>query len=199
MPGYYGASQSSVHIGYNRFRVSENDIYAYVHNKGTNGIGNSGNAVDPYNHPTIASGQYAAVVGTPILNCSSISSGNVAWIRVGNVVNVSGRVTFTVTAANSSTEFKLTLPINSIFGIDSGGGNGNNWQLNGVGKIKTHITSGNGTGGDIASIEALGGATNSAYFKCRPSVSGSVYMTYTYQYICGSWPDTAGSPPPPFN
>lgn len=172
-----------------KFIISQNDIIANIHNVGTNGIGDSGNHASPWGYPSIASGQYAATTATPLLNCSSVLPGNVAWIRVGNVVNVSGRVTISVTASNAITEFRLTLPISSSFGTDLGGGNANNWQLNGVGKVKTHVATGNGTGGDVASIEAVGiSGVGYAYFKFRPSVSGTVYMTYTYQYILGSWP-----------
>lgn len=167
--------------------ISNNDIIANIHNVGLNGIGDSGNHTTPWNYQSIASGQYAAMTATVISNCSSISPGNVAWIRVGNVVNVSGRVTFNVTSSDTKTEFRLSLPINSSFGEEDGDNN-NNWQLNGVGKVKTHVDSGYGTGGDIASIEAYDvSGVGHAYFKFRPSVSGSVYMTYTYQYIVGSW------------
>lgn len=173
-----------------KFIISKNDILVDIHNVGSNGIGDSGNHVNPWNYQAIASGQYAATIATPLLNCSSISPGNVAWIRVGNVVNVSGRVTINVTTSGALTEFRLTLPINSSFGTDLDDDNSNNWQLNGVGKVKTHVDTASGTGGDVASIEAVGiSGVGYAYFKFRPSVNGAVYMTYTYQYILGSWPD----------
>ena len=185
--------------GAQKMRFASNDIFANIHNGGLNGIGDSGNNANPYLFPSIASGQFSASVFTGLVNCTGLSIGNFAWIRVGNVVNVTGRTTFTVTSANTLTEFKVGLPIKSVFGTDLGGGNANNWQLNGVGKVKTHLSTGNGTGGDVASIEAVTTTgTSYAYFKFRPSVAGLSYMTFSFQYILGVYPDTPPAPSPPF-
>lgn len=181
--------------------ISQNDIIVDIHNNGTSGIGDSGNQTNPWAYPSLSSGQFASTVISNLVNCSSAFAGNVAWMRVGNVVSVSGRVTLTVTSASTETSFRLTLPIKSSFGTDSGGSgpwNSNNWQLNGVAKIRNNDSSSTSYyDGDVASIEAVG--TNNfagsgvgigyALFRFKPSTTGAKYITYTYQYIIGNWPD----------
>ncbi len=180
----------NVHLGINRVRVADNDVYTYVHNKGTNGIGDSGNTVDPWNYPSLASGQFSLISAdfTSAVNCSSPSLKPCIWHRTGNIITVSGQITFTVTTANVDTSFKLKVPITSTFGLDLGGGNGNNWQLNGVGKIVSKY----GSSGDVVTIQAYG--TAKADFKFKPSSTGSQTMVYQYTYLLGSWPDTSGLP-----
>jgi hypothetical protein len=178
----------NVYLGINRVKVSDNDVFAWVHNKGTNGIGDSGNNVAPWGYPSLASGQFTLISGdvTSLVNCSSFTPRPCAWHRTGNIVTVSGQVSFSVTTANVDTSFKLKIPISSSFGVDSGGGDGNNWQLSGVGKIVSKY----GSSGDVVTIQAY--STGMADFKFKPSSTGAQNMTYHYTYILGSWPNTSG-------
>lgn len=178
----------NVYLGINRVKVADNDVFAWIHNKGTNGIGDSGNNVSPWGYPSLASGQFTLVSGdaTSLVNCSSFATKPCAWHRTGNIVTVSGQVSFTVTSANIDTSFRLKIPIKSEFGVDTGGGNGNNWQLNGVGKIVSKY----GSSGDVVTIQAYG--TSMADFKFKPSSTGAQTMTYHYTYIVGTWPSTSG-------
>jgi hypothetical protein len=197
--GIYAPTNGQLGVSVNTYYkmiFSDNDIYANIHQAGLNGRGDSGNSPIPWDSPSIASGQFASPLGQPVSNCSGVLPSNYTWMRVGNVVNVSGSISFFITTSGLSTSFRLSLPINSKFGNDLGGGDANNWQLNGVGKIR--LTSGLGSQGDIASIEALEVSDiGFALFKFRPSVSGAQYMTYTYTYLLGSWSDYIPPAPPP--
>ncbi len=172
----------------NKITISPYDIFVNIHNTGTNGIGDSGNNVSPWGYPSLASGQFTLISGdvTSLVNCSSFIPRPCAWHRTGNIVTVSGQVSFTVTTANVDTSFKLKIPIKSVFGVDTGGGDGNNWQLSGVGKIVSKY----GSAGDVVTIQAY--ATSTAQFKFKPSSTGAQTMTYHYTYIVGTWPDTSG-------
>lgn len=197
--GIYAPTNGQLGVSVNTYFkmiFSDNDIYANIHQAGLNGRGDSGNSIAPWNLPSIASGQFTSPLGQPIANCSGVLPSNYTWMRVGNVVNVSGSISFFISTSGTASSFRLNLPINSKFGIDLGGGDANSWQLNGVGKIR--LTSGIGSQGDIASIEATDiSGTGFALFKFRPSVSGSQYMTFTFTYMLGAWPNTPAPPVPP--
>lgn len=178
----------------NKMVISLNDIYADIHSKGTNGIGDSGNNASPWIYPSIASGQFTLVTGdfTSATNCSSPTINPCLWHRTGNIVTVSGQISFTITSANVASTFKLKIPIPSTFGVDLGSLNGNNWQLNGVGKI---VVGAGSNSGNISTIQAYG--TSTAQFNFYPSMSGAVTMVYQYTYVVGTWPNTPAPPPPP--
>ena len=181
---------SSVQLGFaisgvNKMTISNNDIYANIHNSGINGIGDSGNSATPWVYPSISSGQRTLTSGdfTLAINCSLPFVRPCAWHRTGNVVTVSGQVGFTVTTLGLDTSFSLKVPVNSIFGVDTGGGDGNNWRLNGIGKIVGKY----GSVGDVSTIQAY---DNTANFKFRPSSSGYQVMAYQYTYIVGTYPNS---------
>jgi hypothetical protein len=184
------ASAALSSVSGNKVVISLNDIYADIHNKGTDGIGDSGNNATPWSYPSIASGQLTLIAGdvtSPSTNCSSFTVKPCAWHRTGNTVTVSGQISFTISSSGVDSTFKLKIPIPSSFGVDSGGGNGNNWQLNGLGKI----VGGAGTNsGNIATIQAYG--TSTAEFKFYPSMTGAVTMVYHYTYTIGTWLNTSG-------
>jgi len=191
-----------------RVAITPHDLYANVHQMGTNGIGDSGNTPTPWTSPTIASGMFLppGLVATVISGVSSLSPGPAVWMRVGNVVNVSGQIDITITqyaVSSGNKEFLLTLPIKTNFGAR------NYWQLSGVGKVVQNVNyPGNiedhTSGGDVVSIHTSGGTTigaaphyNKAHFKFWPRTENyptigyprSVTITYTLQYILGTWPD----------
>lgn len=183
------ATSSSFIIGGSaKLTISDNDIYTNIHQKSTGGIGDSGNRVDPWNEPTIASGQYtlALIHFTQSTNCSFTSAQPAVWMRVGNVVSVSGIISISVTSSNTLTKFSLSTPITSQFGTN------NTWQLNGLGKVVGNY----GTdSGDVVTIQVSDFNINRSEFKYKPSSSGQNQIVYNYQYILGNYP--AGPAPAP--
>ena len=177
-------------ISGNKMVISLNDIYTDIHNKGTNGIGDSGNTTytpdgegggsGPWLYPSISSGTFTSIIS----NASNLTSlsliGPVSWMRVGNVVSVSGQVEFTVTSSSTPSTFYMTLPIKSYFGDYT-----INCPLNGVGKIV-----GKTGGGDVAAIRAEYSAFRDvAEFLFTPSTTGDQKMCFSYQYSVGTLTD----------
>ena len=173
-------------IGVEKLKFAVNDIYADIHNKGTYGIGDSGNTTfapdglgggtGAWLNPSIASGTFTSIISNPS-NLTSLSLiGPVSWMRVGNVVSVSGQVEFNVTISSSASTFYMTLPIKSYFGTYD------NSPLNGVGKIV-----GKSSGGDVAAIRADNSYVKDvAEFLFNPSTTGSQVMCFSYQYSVGT-------------
>jgi len=187
--GIYSTSANKIGIssaGVNQITISQYDLYANIHNKGTNGIGDSGNSTytpdgeaggsGPWLYPSIASGTFTSIISNPS-NLTSLSLiGPVSWMRVGNVVSVSGQVQFTVTSSSAASTFYMTLPIKSYFGTYD------NSPLNGVGKIV-----GKSSGGDVAAIRAENVYVRDvAEFLFNPSTTGYQVMCFSYQYSVGT-------------
>ena len=192
--GGYNNSTSlygDIYLGLSRLKVSNNDVYAYVHNTGTNGIGDSGNSGSPWGYPSIASGQFAlsgSDFQSPI-NCSFGSVQPALWMRVGNIVSVCGEITVSISSINTLTEFKLTIPLKSHFG-----GN-NTWQLNGLGKIVGQFGNTTSPSGDVVTIEASNVVSVFvARFRFKPTANSAQVIKYHYQYELGSWPDSPIAP-----
>lgn len=170
----------------NKIKITTNDIYANVHQRGFRGLGDSGNtpitvgtgslagiAINgPWNYPAISSGEYGGTTASTVVNATLVVPSTVSWLRVGNTITVSGSIIFTVTTANVDTSFKLNLPISSYF-------SNNSYPLNGIGKIIQGAAGLNNGGGDVATIT---GSALSANFRFRPSSTGIKEMVYTYQY-----------------
>ena len=193
--GIYSISANKIGISsasVNQITIDQYDFYANIHNKGTDGIGDSGNNASPWSYPSIASGQFTLVTGdfTSATNCSSPTIKPCLWHRTGNIVTVSGQISFTIASANAASTFKLKIPIPSSFGVDLGALNGNNWQLNGLGKI---VVGAGSNSGNISTIQAYG--TSTAQFNFYPSMSGAVTMVYQYTYVVGTWENTEAPPP----
>lgn len=165
-----------------KINITVNDIYANVHQQGLHGIGDSGNKPEPWNYPSISSGEYTGTTASTVVNTTAVSPSTVSWLRVGNTVTVSGSITFTVTVANVDTSFKLNLPIESYFSDST-------YPLNGVGKIIQGVAGANNGGGDVAAITGSG---NRAFFRFRPSSSGIKDMAYTYQYTTNGYLPSGG-------
>ena len=186
-------SYGSIFLGNSRMKITDNDVYAYIHDMGTNGIGDSGNTGSPWGLPTIASGQFALTSASfaNSINCSFGSVQPALWMRVGNIVSVCGEITINVTTINTTTEFKLTIPIKSHFG-----GN-NTWQLNGLGKIVNLFGDSSAPSGDIVTIEASNITSSAVFvarFRCKPTTNGGQVIKYHYQYELGNWPDSPMAP-----
>lgn len=181
-----------------KVKFGVNDIFANIHDIGPGGIGESGNApyspdgfgsgLGPWNYPSIASGLFTtATVADSVNITGGAPGGYTTWMRVGNVVSVSGQIAFNVTAANTGSSFTVTLPIKSFLGAN------NHWQLNGIGKILNTSAGLNIGGGDVACIQASV-VGDRAQFNFRPTSTGSKTMMYHYQYLVATY---INSPPPP--
>jgi hypothetical protein len=71
---------------------------------------NNANPVTGKVNQYVASGTYTPTL-TTTTNCSGASAFKHKWMRVGNVVHVSGQALFTITAANVAGELDVSLPI----------------------------------------------------------------------------------------
>lgn len=79
---------------------------------------NNTGAVTGTTNQYVASGTYTPTV-TAVTNCTATSSGVCQWIRVGNVVTVSGVVAIDPTAATTFTSVGISLPIASNFATNA--------------------------------------------------------------------------------
>lgn len=175
----------------NKIKITTNDIYANVHQRGLRGVGDSGSTPvtmgvgpligvatnGPWNYPSISSGEYSGTTASTVVNTTACSPSTVSWLRVGNTITVSGSIIFTVTTANIDASFELNLPIESFF-------SNNSYPLNGIGKIIQGAAGANNGGGDVATIT---GSVNKAFFRFRPSSTGIKEMAYTYQYTTSGY------------
>lgn len=113
----------------------------------------------------IASGTYTPTA-TAELNLDSVTGAACQWIRVGNVVHVSGSITIDPTAAAGSTTFRITLPVASNLSAAT--------QLGGAG-------SQNYT--NFAAVMIRGDTTNDAaqfVFTSGGSSSSQIYFSFSY-------------------
>ena len=62
----------------------------------------------------ISSGTYAPTTSN-VQNLTAITTGNFAWYRIGDTVNVFGNFEASITTANTLTQIEFTLPIGSNF------------------------------------------------------------------------------------
>lgn len=62
----------------------------------------------------INSGTYTPTA-TNVSNCAAITMDGAQWLRVGNIVTVSGRAQITPTAGATLTRLRITLPVSSNF------------------------------------------------------------------------------------
>lgn len=122
--------------------------------------------------PMLASGTYTPTF-TAISNCSSPSGNNFSWVRVGNVVTVSGVCTVTVAASSSATQLDISLPVASDLTAGS--------DLAGTAVLWMGASA-------LSSVGVpQGDATNNrcSVFAFSPAGSGStvvpVYVTFQYQ------------------
>jgi len=84
----------------------------------------------------LASGTYTPTL-TNGTNVSSSTAYTCQYMRVGNVVTVSGRIDVTMTASNTATEISVSLPIVSNFsGTENLGGTGNGVGANAPNGVK---------------------------------------------------------------
>lgn len=120
---------------------------------------------------TLASGSYTPTV-TTVANLSAASASSAQYMRVGNVVTVSGSLSLTITSSATTTTFRFTLPIASNITIAS--------DVAGVCSVTTTAIS------DGSVFPLSGDTTNdAASASFLPSFSGATtwYYTFTYEVI----------------
>jgi len=115
----------------------------------------------------IKSGTYTPTIAS-VYNVASSSANPCQYMRVGNVVTVSGSVSVTATATNTWTRLSITLPISSNFDYSyrAGGGGGANATNN-------------------VCVILAGASTSVVYLDAYPnSTSGlSYFFSFTYSII----------------
>lgn len=153
---------------YSKFVLTGKDVFANVHR-----ISGAGTA--SYLNPTIASGEYQPSASSYSSGISGTSNVRIAnWMRVGNVVSVSGQLNVTTTTTGVQS-FELSLPVPANF--YTGSTYNNSWRLNGVGAMITSTL-------NIA-VRITGNSnatTNRAKFIFYSSGSQTLALFYTFQY-----------------
>ena len=128
---------------------------------------NNASAITGTTNQYIASGTY-----TPSLTAlSNVTSSVVAvcqYMRVGNVVTVSGRINVTPTATATTSNFLLSLPIASTIANTS--------NLGGTGAFDTNAV--------INSVSIIGNVgNNKAYFQFISSGTSSTPLAFSFTYV----------------
>ena len=120
----------------------------------------------------VLSGTYTPTL-TAITNISALTAFTCQYMRVGNVVTVSGKVYGSPTAISTETQFRMTVPINSAMtAVEQAGGTGR---------------SSNGSSGDgfVAFVNAYG--TNEVRFSYwAPAIlatGGNFWFSFTYLIV----------------
>ncbi|CAB5217015.1 hypothetical protein UFOVP198_45 [uncultured Caudovirales phage] len=141
--------------GYTPLTLSNTGAATFSSTLGINGVADN-----------IKSGTYTPTL-TGVYNVTSSTAFPCQYMRVGNVVTVSGLISAKATAANTWTRVSMTLPISSNFdwSYRAGGGGGS------------------GASGNMCSIQA-GASTSEVYLDVYPPNSTSTYDYYfSYTYL----------------
>lgn len=127
---------------------------------------NNAGAVTGTTNQYVASGTYTPTL-TAVANCSGLTAQAHQWIRVGNVVHVSGYVSLSVTAASTLTSFRISLPIASALT--------SSYQLNGALNVAAAASTLPYLYGDAANDQAVAQFTSGAS-------TGAYTTAYNFQY-----------------
>lgn len=107
---------------------------------------------------------------TATANLDSVSASACQYLRVGNVVIVSGKINVDATTSGNLTQFRVSLPISSTFGNDH--------ECGGGGAEKTTSTQPACTiFADTSNNEA------SFIYRAGSATAASLYFSFTYQII----------------
>ena len=112
------------------------------------------------------SGTYTPTL-TAVYNVTSFSAYELQYMRVGNVVTVSGYLTSAATATNTWTRISISLPISSTFdfSIRAGGGGGASATNN------------------VCSIQAGAFGTSVVYLDSYPNTTSTLGYTFSFTYL----------------
>lgn len=128
---------------------------------------NNAGAVTGTTNQYVASGTYTPTFTTVAGLDSITASSPLPWLRVGNVVTVSGLVELNATAANSLVQFRATLPIASTFVTDVQGGG---------------VAAEGAAGGGVFRIVA-DSANAKALFSGEMSTGNTGTISFTFTYL----------------
>lgn len=117
-----------------------------------------------------ASAYVPSATGTA--NTSSVTSDSATWIRVGNTVTVTGRITVTATSATTTTTITLSIPINSNVI--------NSHAVAGLAGTNDNVVAGTGINGVVKST-ATANTVQIAFLSS--TVGGSSVIYYHYNYL----------------
>jgi hypothetical protein len=115
----------------------------------------------------VFSGTYTPTL-TNTTNVTSSTAVECHYMRVGNVVTVSGQVLFTATSASADTQVDMTLPVASNISVAR--------QVGGAGGCISA-----GEFGESVAIVGIA-ATDTAGFRCRPSVTTNQTYNFSFTY-----------------
>lgn len=119
----------------------------------------------------IASGTFTPTL-TSVANIDSATANFAQWIRVGNVVSISGRVDLNATAAATLTEVAFSLPVTSNFtaGADCSG------TASGVAA---------GAAEDMEGVMIANTSTDTCNIVYYPTGTGTIEIRYVMNYLIG--------------
>lgn len=127
---------------------------------------NNAGAVTGTTNQYVASGTYTPSL-TNVTNLDSTTANACQWMRVGNVVTVSGSVAINATDGAAEVNFRMSLPIASAFTAAE--------QCGGVAR---------GTGVTAVALRIAANAANDeAEFRGDPAASTSVTAHFTFTYL----------------
>jgi hypothetical protein len=114
----------------------------------------------------IESGTYTPTVAG-LANVDATTANECQYMRVGDVVTVSGRISIDATATGTLTRVSCSLPIASTFTDE--------WNLGGTGSYKASFST------NI--VFSIYGGSNFAEFRCYPSTTGNMLVPFSFTYI----------------
>jgi len=114
----------------------------------------------------IESGTYTPTVAG-LANVDVTTANECQYMRVGDVVTVSGRISIDATATGTLTRVSCSLPIASTFTDE--------WNLGGTGSYKASFST------NI--VFSIYGGSNFAEFRCYPSTTGNMLVPFSFTYI----------------
>lgn len=162
-----GDSTDSYRAGM-RFANSTDILYIHANNADRITIDAAGDVVvaQGISAANLLSGTYTPTL-TAVANVASSTSYVTQYMRVGDVVTVSGHIQITPTAANTDTRIRMALPIASNLGSQGVGGAG---ACLSTGLFGEPI----GVTSDITNDEAD--------FRCRPTTTGARTYGFSFTY-----------------
>lgn len=158
---YKGTSQNI------RFEASGNAIVNSLFTNGGVSVAQNLSVTGNITGGNLSSGTYIPTL-TAVANVATSSTVSAQYMRVGNTVTVSGRVTISATAANTDTTIRVSLPIASDLTVAH--------SVGGTAASVTAGTMGNAVGinGDVTN--------NAAVFSLRPVNTSSTAYAFSFTY-----------------
>lgn len=124
-------------------------------------------ASPPGGEPLVDYGTYTPTLGGVMGNVASSAAFPCQWMRVGNIVTVSGRVAVTPTASTTHTQIGISLPVASTF-TQTG-------QCAGTGAFEYSTVA--------AALVVATGTLAYLIFTSQSTAQHSVWFTFTYQIL----------------